>query len=171
MLTFSTTCGGNWLFTIITTVFTFPLVIPGMSLAWSPDKRLSASSGSSVVCMLGFLHPPTSLARSLLWAIPAQHVRPVSWRIACLTSAAITDPNFSLSWQPQGHGLITWKNNHFACSFYKIWKLTERPAAPENIHTYPMEGFFVRPLTPFEIPILKASYMYIFLGRTDQTKE
>lgn len=89
----------------------FSSVLPGMSLAWSPDKRLSVSSGSSVVCMLGFLHPATSLARSLLWAIPAQHVRPVSCRIACLTSAAIIDPNFSLSWQPQEHGLVIWKNN------------------------------------------------------------
>ena len=85
----------------------FSSIIPGISFAFSPDNKLPASSGSNVVCLLGFFHAPTSLARSLLWAIPAQQVRPISCRITCLISAAISDPILSLSWQPQGHAVMS----------------------------------------------------------------
>ena len=78
--------------------------IPGMFLGEFRDPiRARENAGSNVVCWLGLWVAQTSLARSLLWAIPAQQDISSSSFSRSLISWAIMEPLISRALHPHWH--------------------------------------------------------------------
>ena len=97
----------NWPYLVEKVWSSFHAHLVSAWLWWRSWMKWPAHSGYSTVWSFGLWWPPTSLARSLLVAIPAQLVRPSLDFRASRISLAMWLPRVSLALQPQVHLAIS----------------------------------------------------------------